>query len=263
MPLKKKAKSFLSEGSLLTALDKNRIEARNLKTYCEKLTRQFNDNFFEIEKQNYENIQFLSQIKQDRMNSASKLTIVNDNLVRAPIYFDLVNNLIRVKNYDEENELVDCLARSVRQQETRSAKTVREMLDYNGIKQNFDTNSIAINSNKLDELRLKQNVSLNETSNAMKRKQQLARCFSSNPRLYGNNVMSAISFKSMNTLKSVEEMPLYWTSSACNFKSIRRDRLSAKQINLEHDKKVEFLQNSKKYSFLKTFCSKRCALVVS
>lgn len=267
MPIKKKSKSFLVEGSLLSALEKNRIEAKNLKTYCEKLTRQLSDNCFEIERRNYDNYRFLSEVKHERINNASKLTLVNDNLVREPIYFDLMNNLIRVKSYDEENELAHALSKSLREQQTRSAKTIRDMLDYNGKKPLVVESAKPIIVNKNDELRTKHNVSLNENLNATKRKLQLSqRCLSGNPRLYGYNVLSAISFKSMNTLKSedhnIATSPLFCTSAASNFKSIRRERQSAKQLNLERDKKIEFLQNSKKYSFLKSFCSRRCAFVV-
>ncbi len=51
MPLKKKSKSFLIERSLLIALDKNKIEAKNLDAYCLKLDRQLDENCFKIEKE--------------------------------------------------------------------------------------------------------------------------------------------------------------------------------------------------------------------
>ena len=58
-------------------------------------------------------------------------------------------------------------------------------------------------ANRNDLLRAKHSVSLNETSNDSKRKLQFEqRCLSSNPRLYGYNVMSAMSVKSGNTVKS-------------------------------------------------------------
>ncbi len=195
MPIKKKSNSFLIEGSLLAALDKNRIEAKNLKNYCEKLDKNLCDNFFKIEKQNYENYRFLRDLKQDRLNSDSKLTMLNDTPSRSPAYFDLM----KTKAFDSTNEYLPDLLKSVREQEIRSAKSVRELLDYNGKKQA----TFNVLANRNDLLRAKHSVSLNETSNDSKRNLQFEqRCLSSNPRLYDYNVMSAMSVKSGNTVKS-------------------------------------------------------------
>jgi hypothetical protein len=262
MPIKKKsAGSFLIEGSLLAALDKNRMEAKNLKAYCEKLDRQLNDSCFQIEKQNYENYKLLQDIKQERMNSSSKMTLINDNLVRGPIYFDLM----RSKAFDSENTSVPDLLKSLRDQEIRSATSVRDLLAYNGRSKPIIKEKLVLNDNKRD-LRSKQNVSLinnyiEKTNSAKRNLQYQQRCQSSNPRLYGYssvNVMSALSFKSLYSTKSDE----FGSISSSNWKSIRRSRQPARILNMERDKKIEFLQNSKKLSYFNNICSKRCQLLV-
>ena len=149
----------------------------------------------------------------------------------------------------------------MREQEIRSATSFRDLIASRSGHRKSTISKEQSTLNKNEELRSKHNVSLIEKTNSDKRGLQYQqRCQSSNPRLYGYssyNVMSALSFKSLYSTKSDE----FGSISSSNWKSIRRDRQSARALNMERDKKIEFLQNSKKFSYFNNVCSKRCQLL--
>ena len=254
MPLKKKSKSFLIERSLLSALDKNKKEAKNLDAYCLKLDRELDESCFKIEKQNLENYKFLQNLKQDRLNVISKLT--ENPINKETIYFDLM----KAKTFDTTNSYLPDLIKSLRDQELRSVQTVQDLVDYN-LHKKVDysilnkNNKIELKKNDANLLNNKNNI--NET----KRTIQLNRCHSSYSRLNTNrpdtNLASALSFKSLNTFKN-DYYNNYDYDSFGSFKSIRRERQSAKDLNSEHDKKLKILQYNRNNNLFASICSKRC-----
>ncbi len=252
MPLKKKSKSFLIERSLLIALDKNKIEAKNLDAYCLKLDRQLDENCFKIEKENLENYKFLKNLKQDRINSLSKLTM-NSSINRDTLYFDLM----KAKTFDTTNSYLPDLLKSLHDQELRSVQTVQDLVDYNLHKKVEYPTSVK------SELKSSNVNSLNENINQTKRMIQLTnypRCQSSYSRLLHRNdnnlASSALSFKSLNAFKYNNDNN--YDDSFGSFKSIRRERQSARDLNLEYDKKIKILQYNRNNNLFSSICSKRC-----
>jgi hypothetical protein len=270
------------KSSFIQAIDKNLNEYKLFQNKINDLDKKLTLNLIKYERESYLNRQIYLKIKNDLSTSKSEfqLNTQRDNVSvstrfnpsvytssrakrPAPRYFDL----IKIRQTNSASSLKTFLISSIKNQETLSKRSlpVRSNTNYD-LKNLFKSpKSDSFNYDTQTDLSTDHQTEITDSTETILLP-AISQLPSVTPLKSNYNRLSKMKSKSYRELPKIKiELGLDSAHSINNnnslknvtrYKSIRRERTSAKKLNDKHDAKTTILKIQKKYELYENVCSK-------